>query len=286
MLDIGLAVAFGSMLSFAASDVMAKRVSSKFGSRRANALMLASNLMVMLAAGALLGISKATPLSIILSAASGISYAIAYFLVYKSLETQQVSSTISLVGIEYVLLTLFGISVLGEAVSYLAVVGIIGVFIGSFLVTSSRGLKINRHYLPAIMGMVAFAMTYILLIFAQQDSGGPALPLIINRIFAVSITIAYLRYSRPAAQHHLPEHPRHRRQLMTMNVLMGVFNGLGSLLYLILAQYGAVAVGSAIVASEPALMVFLGSLLYRDRFSRHQFFGISLVIISTILLSL
>ncbi len=152
MLDIGFAVAFGSMLSFAASDVVAKRVSSKFGSRHADALMLASNLIVMPAADAFLDISKATLFSILFSAASGISYAIAHFLIYKSLETQQVSSTISLVGIKYVLLTLFGISALGEAVSYLAVVGLVGVFIGSFLVTSSRGLRISRHYVPAIMG--------------------------------------------------------------------------------------------------------------------------------------
>lgn len=287
MLSLGLAVAFGAMISFAISDFLAKKPSSKIGSKRTTLIMLGSSLLTLIIGAYFVGLSNINTTVVLFSLAAGLTYVVAFLLMYKSLETQQVANTISLAGIEYALITILGVVVLGESVTTIELISFVVVFVGAFLATTSKKFEFNKGYAPAVLAMVVFAITYLFLVFARQSSGGTFAPLIIRQAIAVGIMLAYLRVS--------PEKGKHFKDiklkkigypLLAINVLVGIFNGIGSLCLLLLARFAFVAVGSAIVATESAVIVFLGYLIYKERFERHQMIGFIMLVLGTIALSI
>ncbi len=287
MLSLGLIVAFGAMLSFAASDFMAKKSSSRLGSKRATLMLFVSSLLTLIVGAGFFGLSKINYTMMAFSIAAGLVYVVAYFLMYKSLETEQVANTISLAGIEYALITVLGIVVLRESVTGTEVVSFFAVFIGAFLATTTKKLRFNKSYAPAALGMALFAVTYMLLVFATQSSGGVFAPLIVRQSISLAAILVWLRV--------LPEKGKRFKNvrlgkvgypMLVVAALVGVFNGTGSLFLLLLTQFSFVAVGSAIVATEAAVIVFLGYLIYRERFERHQVIGFVLLVLGTIALSI
>lgn len=172
MLSLGIIVALISMLSFALADMLAKRVSESWGNKRATFMVLALSILPMAIGIPFLGLGTVNALAIGLSALSGVLYMIAFLLMYKSLETEQVANTISLSGIEYAIIALFGILMLGEGVTGLDLLCFVGIFVGVFLVTTTTRFTFDRGYLPALFSMAFFGATYISLTYASKSSGG------------------------------------------------------------------------------------------------------------------
>ena len=287
MLSIGLAVAFGALISFTLSDFFAKRVASKWGSRRTTFLMLAASLATMLAISAFTGLTRVDSGVIILSGLSGMAYALAGLLLYRALEVEQVSNTISLVGIEYALIIVFSVALLGESVNAIEVASFLAIFIGTFLATAAKKFRFDRGYTPAIAAMVTYAIAYMLLVFAWQGSGGILAPLIINRIVAVAVMAIYMGFFfEPNPKFRKVHMANVGHHVLASNALVGIFNGIAVILLLLLPQLGFIADGSAIVAAEPALIIVLGYLAYRERFEKHQIAGLALLVIGTIVLSI
>ncbi len=287
MLGLALALAFGVMLSFALSDTLAKSVSSKIGSKRATAIMLAFSSLSLLSIFLLDGVQSFGYYSLLLSIASGIIYALAMFMLYKALETQQVSNTLSLAGIEWGLLTLFSVLVLAEGLTNIDILSIMGIFAGAFLVTSTEKFKFNRGYIPAIVAMIAFAISYMILVFAQQGLSTPLMPLFINRFFAFAAIYMYLRRSpEKGSRFKNVQVARLKPLTLISNAVMGILNGIGSLALLFLAQLGTLAIGSAIVAAEPAVVILFGYVFFKEHFVKHQILGFLLLIAGTIALTL
>jgi drug/metabolite transporter (DMT)-like permease len=285
MLSLGFAIALVAVFTFAASDTIAKKVSEKIGSKRASTIMLTASIIPLLAGLYFFGASNVNLTTVLFSAASGLTYALAYLLMYKSLETAQVANTISLGGIEWALISIFSIFALGESVTSLQVLCFIGIFAGAFLVTTEKKFAFNRAYIPAIGGMIAFAITYILLIYALQGTSGVLLPTLINRITAVVMLLLYLKASPETISKFKNIKITKNRTVLVGGTLMGIFNGVGAVAVLGLAVVSFVAVGSVIVAVEPAIVILLGYILYKERFVRHQIFGFVLLLASIIILS-
>ncbi len=284
MLDLGLFVALMAMLSFAASDTIAKRISMRMGSKRATTIMLGGSVLPLLVGAYFFGLGQINLTTVLFSAASGVVYAVAFLLLYKSLETKQVSNTISLSGIEWALVIAFSVLVLGEHVTRLQLLCFIGIFVGAFLVTTTRKFVFDRGYLPAMASMVAFAAVYALLIYALQSSGGVLLPTLINRVFAVLTMFTCLVIS-PESNRRFAKARLLKDGLVAGGTLMGIFNGMASIFVLSLATLNFVAVGSVIVAAEPAIVILFAYVFYKERFAKHQAIGFILLIMSILILS-
>jgi drug/metabolite transporter (DMT)-like permease len=286
MLDLGLFVALMAMLSFAASDTIAKKVSAKMGSKRATMIMLGGSILPLLVGAYFFGLGQINLTTVFFSVVSGVVYSGAFLLLYKSLETKQVSNTISLSGIEWALIIAFSVLVLGEKVTRLQLLCFVGIFVGAFLVTTTRKFVFDRGYLPAVASMFGFAASYALLIYALQGSGGVLLPTLINRATAVLAMFAYLVISPESNKKFLKTRRlSDHRGLVAGGMLMGVFNGMASIFVLSLATLNFVAVGSVIVAAEPAIVILLAYALYKERFAKQQAIGFILLIMSILILS-
>ena len=285
MLDLGLAVALVAMLCFTASDTISKSVSAKIGNKRTATVMFSASVLPLLVGGYFFGLGEISAVAVVLSFASGIVYGIAYLLLYKSLETEQVANTISLTGIEWALIVLFSVFVLGESITALQLLCFIGIFAGTFLVTTEKGFEFNKGYVPAMLGFAASAVVYILLIYALKGSSGIILPTLINRIAAASMLIAFIRVSPETNKKFKSIKLLDNKNVLVKNTMMGLFTGGASLAFLSLAVLNFVAVGSVIVAIEPAIVILLGYLLYKERFVRHQIVGFAILLTSIIVLS-
>jgi drug/metabolite transporter (DMT)-like permease len=286
MLNLGLAVALIGMLSFAVSDTFAKSVSVRWGNKRATFALLVLSVLPMVISIPFLGLGGLDGFAIGISALSGVFYMLAYLLMYKSLETEQVANTISLSGIEYAIIALFGILILGEGVTKLDVLCFAGIFIGIFFVTTTAKFRFNRNYFPALLGMVFFGGTYILLDYVSKGSGGLLALLLVNRIVAITLMALYLRIA--------PERRRIVKNRKTFSmwdstlmfaVFTGILNGMGAISLLALALLNFVAVGSVIVAAEAAVVIFLGYLIYKEKFERRQIIGFVLLSACVMVLS-
>jgi len=280
-----LEVAVGALLSFAAVDTLSKRVSSRLGNKMTALTMFAASLLPLLFGMAFLGLTKVDWQVVALSVGSGAVFASAYLLVYRSLETKQVSNTASLTPIEYVIMSALSVLVLGESVTGVEIACFAAIFIGAFLATTTRGFKFDMGYVPALVAMVAFGASMIPLAIAQQASGGLIAPLLISRCAGLLVVGAYILVSPENRKEFNRAVPRGARLvLLAENAAMGVFAALGSVCLLVLAQVNFLAVGSAMVSVEPAIVIFFGYLLYHDRFERHQLLGFAALIAGAVVL--
>lgn len=287
MLNLGLAVAFVSMLSFTGADILAKKLASKIDSQRTALLMLFGSFVVMLAGVFFTGFIQINSTAVLFSVLSGAFYALAAFLLYKSLETKQVSNTLALAGIEYALIAIFSVFILSESLSSISAASIVVIFVGAFFVTTNRKMKFDKGYAPALLGMVVYSISYFFLIFAQQSSGGLFLPLLINRAIALIMMAFYLKASpERGSKFKKPGMLDLGRKPLVLGAFLGLFNGIASIALVYLANLGSLAVGSAILAAEPAVVIFFGYFLYRDRFDEHQIIGFIIIVLGVIALGL
>jgi drug/metabolite transporter (DMT)-like permease len=284
MIDLGIAVSVIALLSFTLSDTIAKRVSEKMGFVSTTFFMMSCSALPVLVALPIVGIGVLNMAVIEVSVIAGIIYGVAFLLTYLSLETEQLSNTMSLLAIEYALITIFGIFALQESVQLAVMVGSVGIFAGSFLIATKNRFEFNRKYLPVILGDVLFAVGYALFVYDFQISGSVATPLILIRVVATIFTIACIllvnRRRKPAVA---------RRRLTVRDtglaVSAGIVEGVGALAFAFLPYFKTVAIGSVITAMEPALVILLGYFIYKDRFTRIQMIGFALVIASLAILS-
>ncbi|MDE1857185.1 MAG: EamA family transporter [Candidatus Micrarchaeota archaeon] len=285
MLSLGLAVAFFGMLMFTLGDFLSKHMSSRIGNKRSALAILSANVIPLLLGGYAIGFGDVDATGAAFAVAGGIANAVAYLLFFKSLETEQVSNTLSLAGVEYLLITLLSILLLGEAVNGVVVLAFAGIFIGAFLATTGKRFEFNSGYIPAIGGMVFFGITWILMAFAEKASPGIFTLLLINSFTAILILFAYLKaYPERSSRFRIGKDAFYR--LAIVGLAMGIAAGLGRTSLILMAKLNFLAIGSAIYAIEPAVIIFLGYLIYKDRFQGHQIVGFAMLILAAVALSL
>jgi drug/metabolite transporter (DMT)-like permease len=289
VIDLGIEVSVIALLTFTLSDTIMKRISANMGCMRTTLFMTSCSALPVLAALAFVGVGTLSPWVAAVSLIAGIVYGVAFLLTYLSLETEQVSNTMSLLAIEYALITLFGVFALQESVSLAAIVGSIGIFAGSFLIATKTKFKFNKKYLPVIVSNVLFAVGYALFVYDFQISNSIATPLFLIRVVASVFIIGCMvfinsRERRPKAAKRLMKGQSFRDTGLAVSA--GVVEGIGALAFASLPYFKTVAIGSVIIAMEPALILVLGYMIYKDRFTRVQMAGFALVLICLVFVSM
>ena len=216
-----------------------------------------------------------------LSVASGIITGIGYLLFYKSLQGQQASNTYSVIEIQVAILFLYGVLVLGEAVSALDVLGVVIILLGTLAVSIEKA-KFNRGLLPAIAAQVFWALGWIVLVYPISVTPNRILPNLVSFTATLAMVCVILRVYK--ASRKLDVHPD--RKGTATGISAGLFSGSGNALYTMLIYFKELALSAPISNTTPIIVAVIAHFVYKEKLSLVQALGIVAVVLGAIMLGI
>lgn len=285
--NLGIAAALAGTASYTVEDTASKFVSELFGNRTTSIAVMGIGILpafvafLVFGAGGYLNVYQ-----IGLVALSAVFLAAGYLLVYKSLETEQVSNTFVLFEITPVVMVLFGTFALSEKLTLMQSVSVLAIFAGVLCVTTNVKQRLNKMLLPAIIGMVLWGAYTIPITYAIRGSGGFVLPILIVQALSFAMIATYLVLARLHKSTGVKRHIKLNNKIVLTALACGISAGIGMLLFGYVFLSNVVALGGAINSLGQAFMMLLGRIFYKDRWTRLQFAGLVVMVIGAIALSL
>ena len=274
-----------AMLLLSFSDVFSKPVADVFGAY-VSSLYLGVALVPAIIYLVLSPPAQITPLLVTLAIGGGASLALGYVFVLKSLETEQATNTWGLINLGYLSIILFGALVLGEHVTVLQAIAITAILTGAIMVTINRGMKFNRQLLPAIIGNLFWVGFNILIIYnISTYTSSPSA--IISILFASGflILLLYGLFSRKATTTKTLTMPKNRRPF-ALFIVSGLMLGAGQVAFVLVILQHFVALGGAVLAIEPIVVLVLGYALYKERITAFQGVGLLVTVVGAVMIGL
>ena len=274
-----------AMLLLSFSDVFSKPVADVFGAY-VSSLYLGVALVPAIIYLVLSPPAQITPLLVTLAIGGGASLALGYVFVLKSLETEQATNTWGLINLGYLSIILFGVLVLGEHVTLLQAIAITAILTGAIMVTINRGMKFNRQLLPAIIGNLFWVGFNILIIYnISTYTSSPSA--IISILFASGflILLLYGLFSRKATTTKTLTMPKNRRPF-ALFIVSGLMLGAGQVAFVLVILQHFVALGGAVLAIEPMVILVLGYALYKERITAFQGVGLLVTVVGAVMIGL
>lgn len=274
-----------AMLLLSFSDVFSKPVADVFGAY-VSSLYLGVALVPAIIYLVLSPPAQITPLLVTLAIGGGASLALGYVFVLKSLETEQATNTWGLINLGYLSIILFGALVLGEHVTVLQAIAITAILTGAIMVTINRGMKFNRQLLPAIIGNLFWVGFNILIIYnISTYTSSPSA--IISILFASGflILLLYGLFSRKATTTKTLTMPKNRRPF-ALFIVSGLMLGAGQVAFVLVILQHFVALGGAVLAIEPIIILVLGYALYKERITAFQGVGLLVTVVGAVMIGL
>ncbi len=268
-------------LLWSISGVMIKRVSHRLGNLHATALVGIGNVAILSIVVLFLGNLNISPLAAGLSIIGGIITGLGYMLFYKSLERQQVSNAYSTIEIQMVILFLYGVLVLGEAISPKDILGIIIIVLGTFAVTIEKK-KFNRGLLPAIAAQAFWAFGWIFFVYPISVTQNHILPNLIGFVAVLTLAcfmlLIYGCKPETEAKRNMKDAP--------IGITAGLFSGSGSAIYAMLIYFKDLALGAAISNTTPIIVAVISHFVYKERLSLLQVLGIIAVVLGAAMIEI
>lgn len=284
MLNVqGIEIALFSLVAFAIGYIPVKRLSRTYGATKSSLLILIFGIVPLVLSVYFLKPPIPSQYSLLLAAASGAFSGFGYLFFFRTLESENLSTSSGLFAIQPLILLAFGIAVLSEPVTATNIVGVALILMGIWFVTAQKGLKISRAYVYGILGTVLWAIFWIVFSYAVRGSQQVIFQLTVARIASIIVLYAYMLFlAKPAKQGNIAISGKD----MALSFTGGVFNGLGSLAYALLLLVNFLALGSVIISMSPILLVFFGYLIYKERPRRSQIMGVLLAVAGALLIAL
>ncbi len=273
------------MLLLSFSDIFSKPVADRFGAF-VGSLYLGVALLPAIAYLALSPPAQVTPLLVMLAIGAGVTLALGYLFVLKSLETEQATNTWGLINLGYLSIILFGVLVLGERVTGLQAVAIAVILVGAMMVTINKGMKFNRQLLPALIGNLFWVGFNILIIYSinAYPSSSSA---IIFIVFASGFLILLL-YGVVSQKIKIARKLTMRKngKPFALFLASGILLGAGQIAFALVILQRFVALGGAVLAMEPMVVLIIGYAMYREHITAFQGAGILITVVGAAILSL
>ncbi len=283
-IESGFVFAFLTTLFWSISNVMAKRPAADMDRYKAGVLVVGGGIIpsaiLYIIAPAAIGGS-----GIFFSFISGVFLALGAITFYKALETQQTSNSYALVVVQSVLVSVFGIAVLGQPLSVISAVGAAICIAGVLMVSTTTGFNLNRKLLPALAGNVFWALSWFAADYAISLGSNYVAVINVMRIVGTVIAIiAYIAARRPSRAAKPAKH-RHSLRTVSIGIAGGIFSGMGNLAFGYVAVLQFVSIGGIFTAFAPALTAVLACLVYRERLTTMQWFGVAVATCGAVLLA-
>lgn len=287
MFNYGLLAALFALIFFSIGDTLSKSASEKLGHKLSAAVIVSAGIIP-------IGISllfihpNLVNLGVIFfGILAGAFTAIGFLFVFKSLETEQVTNTMSLVNIQYASVIIFGALALSETLSLFQLGGLLLIFAGGALVVFTKGFKINLKLVPAILGMLFWGLDIIVIVYALTlYPSAPSTISFFSRLLGGSFLFLFLLFTLKGKPIKLDSKPKENiAKRFAMALIAGTFDGLALLMITFVTLYKSVEIGGALLAFEPVLIAIYGYFLYKDRLIPLQLLGIAIAVLGGILLN-
>lgn len=238
-----------------------------------------------------MGVYSIPAYSIAIAIIGGIFLAIGFIYGFKALQTENLASVSALAEIQPATLVLFGLLILGEQVTAVELLGIIIVFAGTLMIITTEKLEINKRLMPAVFSVLAWTAYWILISYAVISASTFAFPILISRLVGVPILLCYLLSDKRAMSKLSDFSQKLKRNrtflvLIALTVVASLADASGDTLFGITVGSSVLAIGAALVALQPMIVSFFGFLLYKDKLTRLQLYGLVVMIAGALVLSI
>jgi drug/metabolite transporter (DMT)-like permease len=270
-------------------DALSKKPVDAIGISITTIIILLSGL-IPIAIIALFYDAPMTNIELALSSVAGIFWGLGFILIYKSVSTENVTSTYVINEILPAAIILFGVLGLKEHISSLNSVLMAFIFIGAVLVMLMDSLKLNKRLLYALFANFSWAVFWILMITTIDMSRHFAMPLLIARVIATAaIALFFIGVlKKSGTKNVLKKFPKRSMLYLpfAIAIFIGVIDGLGNDMFGFVSTTNLVALGGGIIAISPIVVALLGRIWYKDRLVVVQWIGFGIMVIAAILMAL
>lgn len=263
-----------TLLLYTLGDLLVKRPSQKAGSVPVSLVVSASSASILIILSSFTGFWIPSG-ALFFSALTGILMGIGTLLVLKSLESEQVSDTMSMVAISYAIPIIFGSVALHEKVSYISWIGIVLIFAGSATIMFKE-MNFNSALLPAIIGNIMWGFQFITFNYALKFSTNYLTVAATGSSVALLIVFSYAYLKSETAIDDLS-----KLEASLAGIALGL--GLAGALYIILNH--TMTLGLSIVAAEPVFVTLFGKIIYKDKINKLQAVGIAVAMAGILMLT-
>jgi drug/metabolite transporter (DMT)-like permease len=277
----GLLFSVITVLAYGIGNAVTKKCDVEYGKYKTAIISIAAGILPNLVIYIFFPSAFTLPL-VLIGIGTGFLFALGYVLFFKSLETEQASNTYSLTLIQAVAISAFGIVVLSEPLSPLAIGGAMLGITGVILVSTTRGFKINRYLIPAMLGNIVWSVGWFVVDYMVANGANFIVLLTLQRtIAALIVLIPFVLYWKTAEKRHASGH-KARNVALAFGIGGGLLSGIGNLAFAYLADLNFVAVGSILTAFVPIITILIAIPLYGDKMTRLQWFGIAVATVGAI----
>lgn len=281
MVVFAILAAYLSAFMGTISGVLSKKISVVLGNAVSAMIVMVVGIIPMIIGTILLGQLWLPAVSVLLAIVAGVFLVAGFLLIFKALETEQLSNSKSLGVIQQIVLIVFGIFVLGESLTALESISILLILMGSLFVLTTTKLKINIKLIPAVLSPASWAIYWIFLTYAVNLSGNFAMPVTIARITGAALMLIYCVFTRPAIKAHFDVKKNGEKVIylaITLAVVAALTNAMGDFAFSFVVGAQAVSIGSALGILSLIVTVIISVLIYRDKLTRLQVLGIAITI--------
>ncbi|SMD31384.1 EamA family transporter [Picrophilus oshimae] len=289
---IELALPFIVLLIWTASNSLIKSISGRMNSDLIAVTVIGAGIIPMIMS-LLFDPAKLSDTVLFLGISSGFFLGLGYILFYKSLKSENLGSAGVTINMQQVIIISFSLFVLKERVSSLILPAVILIITGSLLVTLQGKFRINKYLLLAAIANISWGIYYMPLSFAILSIRSSYVPLLIARISGFVITlIAFesifmykkIRDKKGNLVHYSKKYRNIVSYSFGLAVVAGILDGTGNVFYSISISSGFLVIAGALVAILPATLAITGSLIFKEKLSIKQLFGIILSIAGALLI--
>ena len=276
MINLGITAAFITTLLWIANGLAVKKTSSSLGNYRSSLIIITIGILPMIAAAIIFGIGAIETYQIAISAAAGVFLCLGFILIFKSLETEQLTNTVALAEMQPAILTLFGVFVLNNHLNMAESASILLIFAGAFFVITHEGISINKKLIPALLGNVSWTIYWILMSIAISPSAF-AVQMATSRFVGILLLLVlfYFGFAKISTKKHSA--PRFSARMpyliIILAIVSGLLDGAGDTLFGFTMHLNVIAAGAAITALSPVLVSLCAFIIYHDRLTKPQLIG-------------
>ncbi len=287
---IGTIAAIICTITWIIAGTISKKASTDLGTHMIAFFYMIFGLVPIIIATLVVGVFSIPLTSIILSLVCGLFLTLGFISAFKALHTESLASVTVLNELQPAVLVLLGLFVLSEKVTGIQIVSILMVFVGAVMIITNEKMTINKKLIPAVISSLCWTFYWVIMTYAITSAGTFVLPVLISRLVGVPFVLMYISKSddMPKSVNGFMLKFKKNRAFMVLVVLtlIAAFcDGSGDAIFGITLQSPVLAIGAAIIALAPMMTAFFSFLLYKDKLTRTQLYGLVVMIIGALALS-
>jgi drug/metabolite transporter (DMT)-like permease len=289
MINIGVIGALLSVLMYITYNIFVKKFARATGNYNAAMMIMVASVVPMLGAAYIFGFGSMSIEALTLSIFAGIFLFLGFELYYRALHTEQLTNSAGVNEVGSALMIVFGVLILNESIPALGYVGIILMFLGSYLIATKKRFVINKRLIPAILASAFFGIFWMFNSYAISVSSNFVLPLLVSRAVGILIAVPYIHlFAKKKIKLKGSKESTALFGLSALLLLIGLFagivDGLGDTIMAFITLHRYLAIGGAFGVLTIIGVTIIAYFVYKERLTKLEMLGLVLAIAGALIL--